>query len=190
MKKTFTFIFTLWFFPLLAQENCRKRTLNTLEKAIIREYITEAQKSRWFKNDIGIVVVKEDLSKYPEKKWELLTYIDYSFRLDSTFSYLYYDTDLILFKTITKENIPAFKNIDGCWKDLISDRLFVKLPKENRAYKLTVDGWEDGKPLLNAEKKQVIASDRHRRSYFDGSISDRVYVFSEKRGIIQKGRIP
>lgn len=67
MKKVFTFIFTLLIFPISAQENCKKRPLNTLEKAIIREYITEAQKSRWFKNDIGIVVVREDMSKYPEK---------------------------------------------------------------------------------------------------------------------------
>ena len=189
MKKTFTFIFTLWVFPLLAQENCRKRTLNTLEKAIIREYITEAQKSRWFKNDIGIVVVREDLSKYPEKKWEMLTYIDYSFGLDSTYTYALYSSDLILFKTISKESFPINKKADGCWDDVIGDRLYIKPPKQNRPYKLTVDGWEDSKPILDANKKIKIIPDG-RRSYFDGSISDRVYLFSEKRGIIHKGRIP
>lgn len=120
----------------------------------------------------------------------MLTYIDYSFGLDSTYTYALYSSDLILFKTISNESFPIYKKVEGYWDDVIADRLYIKPTKRNSPYKLTFDGWEDGKPILDANKKERISPDMARRFVLDGSITARVYVFSEKEGIIRKERIP
>ena len=99
--KNIIFLF-LYFslFNVFAQNDCKKRKLNDVEKDIIREYINEAKKNKWFKGDIGVVEVLEDLSQYPYYQWNMSVVLDNERYLDTTTTYAYYYPDLILFKTI------------------------------------------------------------------------------------------
>ena len=172
---------------LFAQENCKKRTLNDVEKGIIREYISDARKNNWYKNDIGIVLVKEDISQLPYFEWNMSVVLDdQQANIDSTFTYAKYHSEIILFKTNTKENIPIHKSTSGCWADIIGDRLYIKPPKQNRPYILTFDGWEDGKPILDENKEIRIIQDPARYNRLDGDDSFRIYQFSLEKGVISK----
>lgn len=165
-----------------------KRKLNDVEKGIIREYINEARRNQWYKNDIGVVQVSEDLSQYPYYQWNMSVVLDNERYLDTTTTYAYYYSDLILFKTIKYgKSYPTEKTISGCWTDIVGDRLYIKPPKQNRPYILTFDGWEDGKPILDENKKIKTIPDGRSFS-LDGDDSFRIYQFSLEKGVVNKSK--
>lgn len=172
MKKTTFIIFAfLSALELSAQVDCPQKQLKSIEKEIIRDYINESVKMESFVNDIGIVLVTEESWKDSLTKWEVRVVIDDSFGLDSTCTYATYFSDIIIFKKLTPGYASPNKEISGCWKEFILDRLYHKPTKQKRPMTLTMDGWADGNPILNRDKKQIIHEDS-RWHYVDGNRSN------------------
>lgn len=114
-------------------QDCRERYFSTAEKPVIKEYLEEALKNRWFLGEIGVIGIHERDLANRQKMWELTMLYDDEYKESPPREYAYIRNYLVLFFKDNKDLDDSLKEKRiACLDTVVLDRLYIRPPRRER----------------------------------------------------------
>lgn len=185
MRKSGIWLVLICIFNNAKGQECRERYFSETEKPVIKEYLEQALKNRWFLGEIGVIGIYERDLAGQRKMWELAMLYDDDYKKSPPHEYAYIRNYLVLFFQDNKDLDESVKEKRiACLDTLVLDRLYIRPPRRERLMYPRKTEFRDSEVFPEGSPERDI---RNPVVIDESPATYRKIIFSEEGKVIYKG---